>query len=80
MPSPNNPAHSLRVKSGLGIIHLVNNKKITAEPTDTPSDVEIRVFDSGSGAVRLYVFAPGSEAGTGSLNGWWQTANLTTVG
>ena len=51
-------------------------QKIGAEPTDTPSDVEIRVFDSGAGAVRIYVFVPGSaQAGSG----WWKTANLSEV-
>lgn len=51
-------------------------KNISAEPTDTPSDPEIRVYDSGAGVVRLYVFAPGSEqAGVG----WWRTGNLTEV-
>ena len=50
--------------------------KISAEPSDTPSDLEIRVLDSGAGAVRLYVFVPGSEQ---SGVGWWKTGNLTEV-
>ncbi len=50
--------------------------EISAEPTDTPSDVEIRFFNSGAGAVRLYVFIPGSGQ---SGAGWWKTANLTEV-
>jgi hypothetical protein len=50
--------------------------KISAEPTDTPQDVEIRIFDSGAGAVRLYVFVPGSGQ---SGSGWWKTDNFTEV-
>jgi hypothetical protein len=51
-------------------------KIISSEPTDTPDDGEIRIYDSGAGVVRLYVFAPGS--GSGGV-GWWRTANLTEV-
>ena len=50
--------------------------KITADPTDTPSDVELRILDSGAGAVRIYVFVPGSAQ---SGIGWWKSANLTEV-
>jgi len=51
-------------------------KIISAEPSDTPSDGEIRIYDSGGGVVRLYIFAPGSaQAGVG----WWRTDNLTEV-
>ena len=35
---------------------------ITSDPTDSPSDPEIRIYDSGSDVVRLYVYAPSSEA------------------
>lgn len=49
---------------------------INAEPTDTPNDGEIRIYDSGAGVVRLYVFAPGSAQ---SGVGWWRTGDLTEV-
>ena len=55
---------------------LYNFKLIVAEPTDTPTGPEIRVYDSGAGVVRLYVFAPGSAQ---SGVGWWKTGNLTEV-
>lgn len=55
---------------------LLGFKEIAAEPTDTPQDVEIRIFNSGAGAVRIYVFVPNSE---GAGSGWWKTANLTEV-
>ena len=51
-------------------------KEIAAAPTDTPVDVELRVFNSGAGAVRLYVFVPGSGQ---SGAGWWTSANFTEV-
>ena len=35
---------------------------IAAEPSDVPSDVEIRVYDSGADVVRIYVYAPSSAA------------------
>lgn len=43
----------------------------SSSPTDTPSDVEFRVWDSGAGAVKFLIFVPGSEsAGVG----WWSVS------
>ena len=47
-------------------------KLISAAPTDSPSDPEIRVFDSGADVVRLYVYAPSSAK-------WFWTANLSSA-
>lgn len=33
-------------------------------PTDNPGDVEIRLFDSGGGSVRIYIYSTTSA-------GWW---------
>lgn len=44
---------------------------IAAEPTDSPSDAEMRLFDNGSVA-RLYVYGPASAK-------WYKTDNLTSV-
>lgn len=35
---------------------------ISGDPTDTPSDPEIRIYDSGADVVRIYVYAPSSAA------------------
>jgi hypothetical protein len=51
-------------------------KSSSSGPTDSPSDVEFRVYDSGAGTVRLLVFVPGSGQ---SGNGWWQFGNATEV-
>lgn len=42
---------------------------ISAVPTDTPSDVQIRLFDSGAGSVKLYVYSPTSAT--------WKSVALT---
>lgn len=47
-------------------------KVISATPTDTPSDAEIRVYDSGADVVRLYVYAPSSAK-------WFWTANMSSA-
>lgn len=46
-------------------------KLISSEPTDSPTDPEIRVFDSGS-ALRLYVYGPSSAA-------WYKSADFTAI-
>ena len=48
----------------------------TSGPTDTPSDVEFRLYDSGAGTVKLQIFVPGS-AGVNGI-GWW-AATLTEI-
>lgn len=35
---------------------------VSTPPTDTPGDVQIRLFDSGGGSVRIYVYSPTSSA------------------
>jgi len=35
---------------------------ISGDPTDSPSDPEIRIYDSGADVVRIYVYAPSSQA------------------
>jgi len=47
-------------------------KLISADPTDSPSDPEIRISDSGADVVRIYVYAPSSAA-------WFRTGDLTKV-
>ena len=48
----------------------------TSGPTDTPSDVEFRLFNSGAGTVKLQIFVPGS-AGVNGI-GWW-AVTLTEI-
>ena len=48
----------------------------TSGPSDTPSDVEFRLYNSGAGAVKLQVFIPGS-AGVNGI-GWW-AVQLTEI-
>lgn len=40
---------------------------VSSPPTDNPGDVEIRLFDSGGGSVRIYIFSTTS-------NSWWYIA------
>jgi len=59
------------------IVTLWNSGKysfrlISTDPTDSPSDPEMRVSDSGADVVRIYVYAPSSAA-------WFHTGNLTKV-
>ena len=42
-------------------------------PSDTPSDIEFRVWQSGVGVAQLLIFVPGSVSG-GSTVGWWKLA------
>lgn len=42
---------------------------VSAVPTDNPGDAQIRLFDSGSGAVKLYFFSPTTSA--------WYSVTLT---
>ena len=35
---------------------------ISTPPTDSPGDVQIRLFDSGGGSVKLYIYSPTSQA------------------
>ena len=35
---------------------------VASEPSDAPSDPEIRIYDSGADVVRIYVYAPSSGA------------------
>lgn len=42
---------------------------ISSTPTDTPSDAQMRVFDSGSGSYKLYIYFPTSQV--------WKSANFT---
>lgn len=44
---------------------------VSAPPTDSPGDVQIRLFDSGGGSVRIYIYSPTSS-------GWWYVI-LTNV-
>ena len=48
----------------------------TSGPSDTPSDVEFRLYDSGAGTVKLQIFVPGS-AGVNGI-GWW-AVTLTEI-
>jgi hypothetical protein len=47
-------------------------KEISATPTDSPSDPEMRVSDSGADVVKLYVYAPSSAK-------WFWTANMSSA-
>jgi len=42
---------------------------ISAVPTDQPGEAQIRVFDSGSGSYKLYVYFPTSQV--------WKSAVFT---
>lgn len=35
---------------------------VSAIPTDTPPDVQIRLFDSGAGSVKVYIYSPTTSA------------------
>jgi hypothetical protein len=35
---------------------------VSTPPTDTPQGAEIRLFDSGAGSVRIYIYSPISSA------------------
>lgn len=42
---------------------------VSTVPVDSPADVQIRLFDSGAGSVKLYVYSPTSSA--------WKSVTLT---
>jgi len=43
-------------------------KVVSSVPSDAPSDVEIRAYNSGGGAYRIYIYFPGDG---------WHYVNLT---
>lgn len=42
---------------------------ISTVPTDTPGEAQLRVFDSGAGSYKLYIYFPTSQV--------WKSANFS---